>query len=104
MEPRSLISSKETPYFIISIIVGIFIYFIAVISVIGIGIALLLLGVVLFSNAIMIGNLRGNGVRISERQFPDVHYGRTVIQSYAIKKCAGCIRYPFRRCFQRICD
>ena len=43
------------------------------ISVIGIGIALLLLGVVLFSNAIMIGNLRGNGVRISERQFPDVH-------------------------------
>lgn len=83
MEPRSLISSKETPYFIISIIVSVFIYFIAVISVIGIGIALLVLGFVLFSNALMIGNLRGNGVRISERQFPDV-YERVVHLSKAM--------------------
>ena len=84
MEPRSLISSKETPYFIFSIIVSVFIYFIAVISVIGIGIALLILGFVLFSNAIMIGNLRGNGVRISEKQFPDV-YERVVHFSKAMQ-------------------
>lgn len=83
LEPRSLISSKETPYFILSIIVSVFIYLIAVVSVIGIGIALLILGFVLFSNALMIGNLRGNGVRISERQFPEV-YERVVHLSKAM--------------------
>lgn len=83
LEAKSLISSKETPYFILSIIFSVFIYFIAVLSVIGIGIALLVFGFVLFSNALMIGNLRGNGVRISERQFPDV-YERVVHLSKAM--------------------
>ena len=83
LETKSLISSKETPYFIFSIIVSVLIYFIAVLSVVGIGIALLILGFVLFSNAMMIGNLRGNGVRISERQFPEV-YERVVHLSKAM--------------------
>ncbi|MGM9921251.1 MAG: M48 family metallopeptidase, partial [Bhargavaea sp.] len=45
------------------------------VSIIGIGIALIVFAFVLFTNAIMLGSVRGNGVRLSERQFPDV-YGR----------------------------
>lgn len=83
MESKNLIASKETPYFILSVIVSVFIYIIAAFSLIGIGIALLLLGIVLFSNAMMIGNLRGNGVRINEKQFPEV-YERVVSLSEAM--------------------
>lgn len=84
MNSKFLTSSTETPYFVISIIVSIFIYLIAAVSVIGIGIALLILGFVLFSNAIMIGNIRGNGVRINEKQFPEV-YERVVHLSNAMQ-------------------
>ncbi|MHA6259584.1 M48 family metallopeptidase [Sporosarcina sp. CAU 1771] len=73
MNSQALTSSKETPYFIFSVIISIFIYIIAAISLIGIGIVLVLLGLLLFSNAIMLGNIRGNGVRVNERQFPDVY-------------------------------
>lgn len=73
MNSQSLISSKETPYFVISVIISIFIYLIVMLSIIGIGIALVLFAFILFSNAIMIGNIRGNGVRVSEKQFPDIY-------------------------------
>lgn len=83
MESKALTSSRETPYFIFCVFFSVFIYLIATISIIGIGIILLLLGLVLFSNAIMIGNLRGNGVRIHEKQFPEV-YERVVALSEAM--------------------
>ncbi|MFJ7935110.1 M48 family metallopeptidase [Sporosarcina sp. NPDC096371] len=73
MSLKSLTSSKETPYFICSVIISIFIYLIAMVSLIGIVIALVILAFILFSNAIMLGSIRGNGIRISERQFPDVY-------------------------------
>ena len=73
MNSQSLTSSKETPYFVISVIISIFIYLIVTLSIIGIGIALVLFAFILFSNAIMIGNIRGNGVRVSEKQFPDIY-------------------------------
>ncbi len=40
---------------------------------IGIVIALVILAFILFSNAIMLGSIRGNGVRVSEQQFPDIY-------------------------------
>lgn len=83
MESKNLIASKETPYFVLSVIVSVFIYIIALFSIIGIGIAVLLLGIVLFSNAIMIGSIRGNGVRIHEKQFPEI-YERVVSLSEAM--------------------
>lgn len=73
MNSQSLTSSKETPYFIISVIISIFIYLVVTLSIIGIGIALVIFAFILFSNAIMIGNIRGNGVRVSEKQFPDIY-------------------------------
>lgn len=53
-------------------------------SLIGIVIALVILVFMLFSNAIMLGNLRGNGVRVSEKQFPDI-YDRVVDLSEKMK-------------------
>ncbi len=73
MNSAPLTSSKETPYFVISVIISVFIYLIATLSIIGIGIALALLAFIVFSNAIMLGSIRGNGVRVSEKQFPDVY-------------------------------
>jgi len=73
LSSQSLTSSKETPYFVISVIISAFIYLIVTLSIIGIGIALVLLAFILFSNAIMLGSIRGNGVRVSEQQFPDVY-------------------------------
>lgn len=73
MNSQSLTSSRETPYFIISVIISAFMYLIAMLSIAGIGIALLLLAFVLLSNAIMIGSIRGNGIRVNEQQFPDVY-------------------------------
>lgn len=73
MNSASITSSKETPYFVISVIISAFIYLIVTLSIIGIGIALVILAFILFSNAIMLGSIRGNGVRVSEQQFPDVH-------------------------------
>ncbi|PPA70456.1 M48 family metallopeptidase [Jeotgalibacillus proteolyticus] len=66
-------SERETVYFILSAIFSGIIYLIAAISIIGIGIALAVFAVVLFMNAMMLGSIRGNGVRISEKQFPDVY-------------------------------
>ncbi|WP_438318299.1 M48 family metallopeptidase [Sporosarcina sp. FA9] len=84
MNSQSLTSSKETPYFIFSVIVSLFIYIIAMVSIIGIAIALVLFGLLLFSNAIMLGSIRGNGVRINEKQFPDI-YERVVELSIQMK-------------------
>ncbi|MFC5590143.1 M48 family metallopeptidase [Sporosarcina soli] len=77
MSSKSLTSSKETPYFICSVIISIFIYLIAAFSLIGIAIALVIFAFILLSNAIMLGSVRGNGVRVSEQQFPDI-YDRVV--------------------------
>ncbi|TDL30961.1 heat-shock protein HtpX [Jeotgalibacillus sp. S-D1] len=66
-------SERETVYFIISAIFSGIIYFLAAISIIGIGIALAILAVMLFLNAMMLGSIRGNGIRISQQQFPDVY-------------------------------
>ncbi|KIL51017.1 M48 family metallopeptidase [Jeotgalibacillus campisalis] len=66
-------SERETIYFVIGAVYSAIIYLIAIISIIGIGIALAVLAVVLFMNATMLGSIRGNGIRISHQQFGDVY-------------------------------
>lgn len=83
LETKKLTSVKEMPYFFIAAVVSVFIYIIAAISLFGIAIAFLLLGVVLLTNAIMIGSIRGNGVRIHKNQFPEI-YERVVSLSEAM--------------------
>lgn len=73
MSQRDLMSSREVPYFVISVIFSLFLYIIAVVSLFGIAILLIVLAVLLYANAIMMGSIRGNGIRISENQFPDVY-------------------------------
>ncbi|WP_349291251.1 M48 family metallopeptidase [Planococcus beijingensis] len=74
MMDKSMIQSKrENVYFFISLLLSIFIYAAAIVSIIGIAIAITIFIILLFTNAIMLGSIRGNGVRIHERQFPDVY-------------------------------
>ena len=74
MMDKSMIQWKrENVYFFISLLLSIFIYAAAIVSIIGIAIAITIFIILLFTNAIMLGSIRGNGVRIHERQFPDVY-------------------------------
>lgn len=73
MDKSAIQSNRETIYFIISLIFSIIVYVFAIISVVGIAIALIIFAFMLFANAMMLGSIRGNGVRIHERQFPDVY-------------------------------
>lgn len=80
MDQNKITSSRETVYFVLAIIFSVFVYLIAAFSVIGIGIALVLFAIMMFLNMVMLGSIRGNGVRISEHQFPEV-YERVKVMS-----------------------
>ncbi|EIM05992.1 hypothetical protein A1A1_13347 [Planococcus antarcticus DSM 14505] len=73
MNKTNIQSNRETTYFVISLVFSIVIYALAAVSIIGIVIALTIFVILLFTNLIMLGSIRGNGVRIHERQFPDVY-------------------------------
>ena len=73
MIKSSIQSNRENVYFGISLFFSVFIYAAVVLSVVGLAIALTVFVVLLFTNAIMLGSIRGNGIRIHERQFPDVY-------------------------------
>ncbi|MBU9674006.1 M48 family metalloprotease [Planococcus sp. CP5-4] len=73
MSRTNIQSDRESIYFILSVIFSVLIYVLAAVSIIGIGIALTVFAFLLFANAVMLGSIRGNGVRIHERQFPDVY-------------------------------
>ncbi|PZX02925.1 Zn-dependent protease with chaperone function [Psychrobacillus insolitus] len=73
MSSKELRSSREKTYFIISIIFSSLLYIFAIASLFGIAILLIILALLLYVNAIMLGSIRGNGIRISEKQFPDVY-------------------------------
>ncbi len=73
MDNRNLVYPKETIYFILCCIVSIGLYIAAAFSIIFLLISIGLFLVSLFFHAVSIGSIRGNGVRVSERQFPDVY-------------------------------
>lgn len=70
---KPLIHTKENKYYMICLVISIILYIITVISMIGI--AYILIGIVtfLFLNGMLIGGLRGNGVKITDKQFPHIH-------------------------------
>jgi len=67
-----LVNPKERTYLMIALIVSGLIYFSLLISVVGIFYLLLGGAVLAIAQGIAIGHLRGNAIRVSERQFPDV--------------------------------
>lgn len=73
MHPGNIQSSRETVYFILSLFVSISIYIMAAVSIVGIGIALIIFAFVFYIQLMMLGSIRGNGVRIHQNQFPDVY-------------------------------
>lgn len=73
MNASSIKSERETLYFVFSLIASILVYLLAAVSIFGIAIVLIVFALMLYVNAIMLGSIRGNGVRIHERQFGDVY-------------------------------
>ncbi|MBT2571464.1 M48 family metallopeptidase [Planococcus sp. ISL-110] len=87
MNNNTIQSNSETVYFVISLFFSILIYAAAVVSIFGIAIALTIFVILLFANAIMLGSIRGNGIRIHERQFPDVYERvQTLAKQMELKK------------------
>ncbi|MBM7707441.1 Zn-dependent protease with chaperone function [Chryseomicrobium aureum] len=76
MQSSQIQSSRETLYFIISLLFSILIYIVAIVSVVGIAIALLVAAFIVYIQLMMLGSIRGNGVRIHQNQFPEI-YART---------------------------
>jgi len=79
---ESLVHPKERTYFAIAILVSALVYLALVYLALVIPIAVFVVYlvyiaigalIVLVTHGLLIGELRGNGVRVSERQFPEVH-------------------------------
>lgn len=80
MQASHIQSPREVVYFIISLLVSLIIYSVAAVSIVGIGIALIMFAFVFYLQLVMLGSIRGNGVRIHSQQFPDV-YARVQVLS-----------------------
>ena len=67
-----LVNPKERTYLMLALMVSGLIYFSLLISVVGIFYLLFAAATLAIAQGIAIGQLRGNAIRVSERQFPDV--------------------------------
>lgn len=70
---ESLVHPKERIYFGISLTISLLVYLLLVVSIVGIAWIALGAFLALIANGLFIGSLRGNSIRVSERQFPEVH-------------------------------
>jgi Zn-dependent protease with chaperone function len=64
---------NERRYFVIVAVVSVLLYLMLILSVIGLIYILIGALVGLFVNGLFTGHFRGNSVRVSEHQFPDIH-------------------------------
>jgi Zn-dependent protease with chaperone function len=67
-----LVNPKEKTYLALALVVSAFVYLILIFSIIGIFYLMIGALAVAIAQGIAIGQLRGNGIRVSERQFPDL--------------------------------
>jgi len=70
---ESLVDPKERVYFSISLVISLLVYLALVVSIVGI--AYIAIGAVIevIVQGLFIGSIRGNGIRVSEKQFPEVY-------------------------------
>lgn len=68
-----LVLPRERVYFAILAVISLLIYLLLIISVVGIVYIIIGFGVYLILQGLFIGGIRGNGIRVSERQFPEVY-------------------------------
>ncbi|HSP22091.1 MAG TPA: M48 family metallopeptidase [Planococcus sp. (in: firmicutes)] len=73
MNSSTIQSERETLYFVFSVLASLLVYALAAVSIFGIAVILVIFVIMLYANAMMLGSIRGNGVRIHERQFGDVY-------------------------------
>ncbi|WP_082220173.1 M48 family metallopeptidase [Domibacillus robiginosus] len=73
MENRNVVYPKETLYFIICCLFSIGCYLALFFSIVLIPIAAVFILLSFFFHALMVGSIRGNGVKVSREQFPDVY-------------------------------
>ncbi|HEX9306544.1 MAG TPA: M48 family metallopeptidase [Anaeromyxobacter sp.] len=72
LDPQ-LRSPKEQPLFVVGVVLSAIFWLLVVVSIVGLLYALLIgLGVV-FAHALFLAHVRGNGVRLSERQHPELY-------------------------------
>lgn len=70
---EQLVYPKERIYFFISLLLSIIIYITLFVSIIGIVYIVIFALTAFILHGIFIGNIRGNGIKISEEQFPEVY-------------------------------
>ena len=70
---KSLVHPKERLYFAISLVFSAIVYLVLIVSIGGIPYTAVGALITLFVHGFFIGKLRGNGIRVSEHQFPEVH-------------------------------
>ena len=73
MQADALVHPKEKVYFVVCLVFSLLTYTGLVLSVVGL-VYLIFLGLIgLLAHGLFIGHLRGNGIKVSARQFPDVY-------------------------------
>jgi len=71
--PGQLVHKKESVYFTLVVLFSVLMYLTLVVTVVGIIVLLVLILISALLHGIMIGGIRRNGVKISEKQFPDLY-------------------------------
>ena len=72
LDPR-LRSPKEAPLFVLGVIASGFFWLAMVVSIVGVLYGAFILAAVLIAHAFFLAHVRGNGVRVSERQLPGLY-------------------------------
>jgi Zn-dependent protease with chaperone function len=87
-EVKGLVHRKEELYFVLCLIVSILVYLTVFISIIGIFIVIGLFVLGLFFHGLMIGHIRGNGIRLSQTQFAEVYErAEQISKEMGLAKC-----------------
>lgn len=75
MSIESLRSPKERPLFTIALVVSILFWLVLVVGTLGIGLLYVVFGVLfyLIAHAVFLARIKGNGVRITAHQLPELH-------------------------------
>jgi Zn-dependent protease with chaperone function len=72
-DERLFRSPKEPPLFVIGIVLSAAAWLALTVTIVGILYGALILAFILMAHALFLANIKGNGVRVSERQLPDIH-------------------------------
>lgn len=70
---EKIVNPKERVYFGISLVISLMVYLALVVSIVGI--VFIVIGAIMavIAHGLFIGSIRGNGIRVSEKQFPEVY-------------------------------